>query len=277
MKWVVLIFFLPILAFAEKKAGEPVVLASYLEAFLATDASSSSTESFYEHIQKLESKRNSFRTEESFLRYVFNKTHSHFLKDFQAYTSFGQLLDKGKYNCLTATALYALILEQLGVQYEIIETNYHIFILAHATDSGSAILLETTDPIEGFVSEDKEIENRITKYKQNTISETKAKKDYYKLSCNLYARVELDEVVGLLHYNLAIASFNNQRIDDAIKHLDKATLAYSSPRMEELTRILLLSVVESNLDAESKERSIKTIQTVRKRNLMALASVSSQQ
>jgi hypothetical protein len=135
-------------------------------------------------------------------------------------------------------------------------------------------MMETTDPLKGFVVDRQDIEKRIRGYKQNSFNDKSDSQEYYRLGCNLYNVVRLDEITGLLHYNLAIAAFNNGQVEATIAHLDEATSIYSSPRMEALTRLVLLSVVESKLDAETKESTIKRIQALRKRNLMALAQAS---
>jgi hypothetical protein len=274
MKWVVTIFFLPILASAQ--VSQPVSKSHYVQhttaAFLATDGSMVSTSAFENHLREISEKRSSFKNEEAFLQFAFNKTHRKFLKDFEAYATFGQLLKHGSYNCLTATALYALILEQVDIKYEIIETNYHIFLLAYTTDG--IVLIETTDRVNGFVADAREIEKRTEGYKQNTLTTRSNLPEYFKLDCNLYNIVHLEEMTGLLHYNMAIAAFNDHQVDAAIAHLDQATTLYSSPRMEAVTRVVLLSVVESKLDQARKASMIKRIQTFRKRNLMALASAS---
>lgn len=273
MRWVATIFFLPILASAE--VGQPISksdLVTYTTAiFIATDGSQVNTATFENYLQDVIRKRDNFRNEEAFLEFVFNSTHRKFLRNFKEYTSFGQLLKNGSYNCLTATALYALILEQMDIRYEIIETNYHIFLKAYTTEG--FVLMETTDPVKGFVTDEREIEARISTYKTNELKENK-NQDRYQLDCNLYNVVKLDEMAGLLHYNLAIAAHNDHQLELSIEHLDQATNLYNSPRMEALTRLVLLSVVESKLDAESKTLFIKRIQAFRKRNLMALAQAS---
>jgi len=275
MRWLATIFFLPILASAE--VGQPISksdLVNYTTAvFIGTDGSQVNASNFENYLDEVARKRDNFRNDQAYLEFIFNSTHRKFLKNFKAYSSFGQLLKNGSYNCLTATALYALVLEQTGIKYEIIETNYHIFLMAY-TDEGS-VLMETTDPVKGFVTDSREIEKRINTYKEkeNELKENK-NQDHYQLDCNLYNVVKLEEMAGLLHYNLAIAAHNDHQLELSIEHLDQATNLYNSPRMEALTRLVLLSVVESKMDAESKTLSIKRIQAFRKRNLMALAQAS---
>jgi hypothetical protein len=107
-----------------------------------------------------------------FCRALFNRTRQQFFRRYTPYASFGETLNNGKYNCLTGTALYALLLDHFNIQYSIIETNYHIFLLAH-TQEGT-VLFEATDPTDGFVTDPKQIEQRVKLYKQNITQESPA-------------------------------------------------------------------------------------------------------
>ncbi len=143
------------------------------------------------------------------------------------------------------------------------------------TDEGRA-LFEATDPLHGFVTNPDEIEKRIQQYKQNIIQPAAAggNKKYYEYNVNLYQQVSLDQMSGLLHYNLSIEAYNQQNFQEAIHHLDKAMALYSSPRITEFSAILLLSVLESKLDESVKESYLKRIQAIRKKQLPVMASRS---
>ena len=60
----------------------------------------------------------------------------------------------------------------------------------------------------------------------------------------------------------------------AIDHLDLAIELYDSPRIEELSRVIQLTVVESSLDNAAKEVCIRKIQSIRKKRLQLTASVN---
>lgn len=246
-------------------------LNHYLTLYSASDGESlASTEALLSFVSKLESKRESFKSEKAFLNYVFNKTHQRFLKNYTDYVSFNTLLKDGTYNCLTGTALYALLLHHFGIGFQVIETNYHIFLIAD-TKHGK-VLFEATDPAMGFIDDATQIEKRISTYKLNTIREASASKTYYRFNFELYNDVSLDEMLGLLHYNLAIVSYNNAQFASTISHLDQAIALYQSPRIEEFSRVVLLSVMESGLEASVKETYVRKIQLLRKKKLAMVAS-----
>ncbi len=270
-----ILFLVPILAFGQEHSHfqRPVLrMDYYLNLYSEVDGSFSPTPKVLSFTKKLDQKKSSFRKDKDFLEYIFTQTHKRFLKHYTDYATFGETLNKQRYNCLTATALYALLLDHFGIEHQIIETNYHIFLLAE-TDQGM-ILIETTDPAYGFVSDAKEIERRINQYRQNSLQNEKPSKTYYRYNFDLYNEVSLDEIRGLLHYNLSILAFNQQKLPLSIDELTKATELYQSPRIEEFSRIILLSVIEGKMEAAEKESYLKRIRSIRNKQFAVTASAN---
>lgn len=200
------------------------------------------------------------RKEKDFVRFVFTKTHQEYLKAYKPYASFNELFSKGNYNCLTGTILYALVLNHFNISYEVIETNYHIFLTVE-TRQGK-ILLEATDPLNGFVDTPSAIEERIATYKQNTLTASNSNQSHYQYSFDLYNKVSLEELQGLLYYNKAVDSFNHQQLEKSIQFLEKAHALYSSPRIHEFSGILVLAVQQSDWNTETKEKYLRIISLI---------------
>ncbi len=272
--WSFVLWLFPLVVFgrAEKEPAPALDgrLATYVYLYSQTGTPTNPSDELAAFVQKLDQKQSSFKHTSDFLEYIFNKTHQKFLKNFSEYASFPGMLDKGNYNCLTGTALYALLLEHFDIEYQIIETNYHIFLLAQADKR--SILFETTDPVSGFVTNPEEIKKRIDGYKQNSIQAGGSSKTYYRYNFDLYNSVNLDQVLGLLHYNLSINAFNAKDLTLSIHHLEKAMDFYQSPRFEEFSGIILLTVMEGNLDAPEKERCLEKIRALRKKLVVVTAS-----
>lgn len=237
-------------------------LEYYLAAYSHADGTSASTAKISDFVQKMEGKKKSAGTQKEFLSVLFSKTHRQFLRSYTDYASFGETLKTGSYNCLTGTALYALILDHLQINYQIIETNYHIFLLAGSGNEN--VLIEATDPKDGFVTDPARIHERITLYKQNTVERSGASKTYYKYESELYNEVNLDEMLGLLHYNLSIVAYNHHDLPAAIGQLREAMALYHSARLEEFVRLIHLTVIESSLEASVKSKCLSEIQQLRR-------------
>jgi len=272
MKGWAVVFFLPFIAFGQgEETARTSRLAYYFSLYTQAEGPTAvKVDAITDFAHKLEQKRTSFRNETDFLRYLFAKTHRQFLRTYVEQADFGDLTER-KYNCLSGTALYALLLDHFHVPFRVMETNYHIFVLA--TTAEGTVLFEATDPLNGFVDNGDAIRTRIEQYRENTPRSNLSSKTYYKYEANLYNEVNLDQLLGLMHYNLSIAAFNGHQLPAAVQHLGKALDLYASPRIEEFSRIMILSIIESNLDAAVKEKCLRNIQSLRKKQLAMTASV----
>ena len=64
-----------------------------------------------------------------FLRNMFGYVHRKQLANYKNFVSLDNTLDKAKvYDCLTGTALYALLLHDLGYEFTVKEFDYHILL-----------------------------------------------------------------------------------------------------------------------------------------------------
>lgn len=266
--WVLIgLYFLPIVCSSQQSTRQmDADYRFYLQQFIQTDGGMSlSLEEFETFVGKLESKRTK-ADEVTFLRTLFNRTHHKFLRHYTDQASFSELFKTGRYNCLTGTSLFSILLERFEFEYQIIETNYHIFILVQA--NGNPVLFEATDPQSGFTSDEKMIKERIARYRENTIQEMHPDRYHYKFSFDLYNKVEPEELTGLLYYNLAVAAFNENSLDRAVQLLDRAFQNYRSERIEEFSKIMLLALVESDLEASAKISYVRKVQSLRQMTLL---------
>lgn len=247
---------------------------TYITEFAAIGQSGEfSTEKLDKHLQFLRDRFKS-KHDTKFLSLLFNKTHQKFLKNYGEGASFYKLVDKGIYNCLTATALYAIMLDEFEFEYEVIETNYHIFLLVGTTDG--TVLLETTDPVFGFVADEKVIRERLGAYGQEVLSNTDKDKTFYQYAASLFNKVTLDEVRGLLYYNQAVKSYNERKFVDAVTYLDHAVKYYNSQRLIEFANLVLFSIqTDASMSTASQSQTIDTLKKISKYNSRVVASLKS--
>lgn len=266
-------FFLILLISSLAYGQESDCAASLLNTFLSVDqASAASTSSFNDFLKKLENKHGSIKNESDFIRYVFTKTHQQYLKRYEASASISTLFNKGSYNCLTGTILYTLILNHFQITHQVIETNYHIFILAE-TKQGR-ILLEATDPVDGFAATSDDIEKRITAYKENTVQASNSKVSYHQFNFQLFNPVSIEELRGLLYYNKAVESYNHRNLQESVRFLTMAHGLYSSSRINEFSQILLLALQRSTLENQLRTQYIKAVLSIRQDLLPIVASLN---
>ncbi|MBX2961119.1 MAG: hypothetical protein KF687_01330 [Cyclobacteriaceae bacterium] len=240
-----------------------------LQPYLETTAAAFDQKMWDSFVLKLSKKHASKANEVSFIRYLFNQTHNQYLKRFSSNATFASVFADGSYNCLTGTILFSVLLDHFKIEHRIIETNYHIFILIQNDD----LLIEITDPNNGFITGKEDVANRIEKYRLQGVDPVNPRLAYYEYSFELYNEVSDAELIGLLYYNLAVDSFNQSNLKEAVRYLSRAIERYASPRIEEFAEILLLAVHESRLQTQEKILCKKELQTIRYKAMLVMAEL----
>lgn len=246
MKALAFVLFMPIIGFAQAERLQQT--HELLHNFLRVEQQEvmPSTQRVTNFFARLESHPQSYaKHQQQFARQLFVQTHSRFLKYFRDDANFSQIFSNGNYNCLTATALLAVALKHFRYTFKIFETNHHIFILVD-TDRGT-VLLETTDAFDGFTTDPHIIQKKIASYKHAVPNGGNSQVIQYRFKTALYHEVTLDQLAGLLHFNLAAKAYNTKDFENAIAHIEEATVSYNSSRLKEFTDVLLLTLQESNV------------------------------
>ncbi|MBL7877739.1 MAG: hypothetical protein JNL53_18890 [Cyclobacteriaceae bacterium] len=248
---IAILFSLSLCVSAQNGELLPELLKSYPSA-----SPSQAVDKMNEFVARLETKR-AGKTDEEFLSLLFRDSHRRFFKKYEPYTQFSQVFENGQYDCLSATSFLSVVLEKFDFEYRIIETNYHIFIVINT--SAGEVLIESTDRMNGLVTEPKEIDSRINSYRLNEfyISMAPTNKDFYKFNLNLFQEVEPRQLPGLLYFNQAVIAFNNNDLVDCALRLTQSKSIYESPRTAEFALILVKSVLVSNLDDDLKKDLIR--------------------
>ena len=146
---------------------------------LSTDqsANSFSSENVFLQLNELTNASNKAGTYAK-LRRLHNRIHSRLYRSYDEQASFAEVFTKGKYNCLSSTALMALALEELHQPYQIYCTTTHTFLVVELRRA--SVILETTNKSDGVI------------YTKN-----------FKPGIDCYP-ITLSELAGLQYYNLAL-------------------------------------------------------------------------
>lgn len=192
-------------------------------------------------VSLLKKKQAAYNNEEKFLRYMYYKIHRKYLKHYTHYPDFLSLFNAGQYDCVTGTALYAYLLDTLGYDYTIKELAYHIYLLVEPQNNPKqTYLIESTDPIYGFVSEKQAIEKRVNMYKDEESSANSG----YQYNFKINNTINLEKLAGLAYYNSAVTYYNQQQFAKAIAQLKKANYLYHSQRMEAFRHLIDQTLTE---------------------------------
>ncbi|MEO9965140.1 MAG: hypothetical protein ABJF11_05105 [Reichenbachiella sp.] len=218
---------------------------------LSPDEVKAYEESYEVLIGKLSEKRNSIKSDVLFLKHVFYTVHRKMLGQYEQYVTFSEIFKKGKkYDCVTGTALYALILDDLGIEYEVRETDYHVYLIASL--GGNNYLFESTDALYGFAWDSKEIEERVEFVNQESVrinmelSMSGLASDNPTIQASQYIDnvVDLRQLAGLHFYNQALKQFNETSYRDAYRMIIIAQGIYPSQRIKNASALMFSTAFE---------------------------------
>ena len=151
---------------------------------------------------------------------------------------FDDLFQSGTYNYLTAAAMYAFIMEELKIPYEIHETPTHIYLLAYPDDLRIEIMAGRPTSLyfmfehgvrESFVEYFHETDV-IDDFTFSNTSNRDLFEQFYFASYGLGLR----DMVGLLYLNSAVAQLVQNQPYDAYGQLEKAFILHPSYKSQYL-------------------------------------------
>lgn len=188
-------------------------------------------------ISKLNKKTNAKK-----VKSLYETIHKELLDKYEAKNNFSNLINTGSYNCVTATALYALAFEKLDIPYVLQEKPTHVYALAYpATEQ---ILVESTDPISGFISFNERFKSMYIERMTNAKvigSEERNNKSIENLFNEYYFKdtdVNIVELIGIQYMNQGVYAMNKMKQSEALMHFEKAYLFYPN---ENIGSVVLIS------------------------------------
>ncbi|HEV8512468.1 MAG TPA: hypothetical protein VGQ59_04300 [Cyclobacteriaceae bacterium] len=256
MKTALSVILLMILAFPRQGNGQELVSTELSQAYL------NKISSFTKSLNKKKT------SEIKLAKSLFNKAHRNFLKSYHAYATVNDVFEKGNYDCLSGTYFLSRALTNLGIRHRIIETNYHIFLIAE-TDQGE-VLMESTDRYQGFVIDKEKIEERIENYRTNRTDNGQL----YLSHIKIYHEILPVQLSGLLYFNLAVESFHRNDLIASCQYLQNAWKIYDNPRIEEFKPILARSILNSGLSEKQKDNLTELLRSHAHQNLTAQAPLN---
>ena len=201
------------------------------------------------------------------LKQLFRRSHRKFLKSYNAYATPSDIFERGRYDCLSGTYFLSLGLDNLGIKYRMIETNYHIFLIAET--SQGEVMLESTDRFNGFITGPEKIEERISSYENNTAGDTDQR---YLSHVKIYHEILPPQLLGLFYFNQAVAAFHKNDLVSSSRHLESAWKIYDNLRIYEFAPILIHSILQSELDERQKANLTAVLKQHLSRSQQTLAT-----
>jgi tetratricopeptide (TPR) repeat protein len=178
------------------------------------------------------------------IKLIYGNVHDAYLRKYELENNFGDVFTSGNYNCLSASALYGLVLTRLDIPFSVKETPNHVYLVAYP--AADKILIESTDPAGGYFQLNYEFMNA---YLQNLLRakfiskaeyESVAKADLFnKYYFSQEEDISLKKLAGLQYYNLGVYALSKNKHREAYQHFAKAQVLYPSTRINYLLQASL--------------------------------------
>lgn len=169
------------------------------------------------------------------IKKIHKEVHQTFLKKYVLKNYFPDIFSKGEYNCVSATALYGLVLEQLGIPFTLKETPTHVFLLAYPETE--RIALESTDPQVGYLVFDHKFKSQYIAQlrKMKLISEqefqSKSLETIFEETYFDNQDISFQELIALQYYNDGIYKLEEEAYEAGLQQFEKAYQLYPSSRI----------------------------------------------
>jgi len=172
------------------------------------------------------------KDEKSLIKWIYKDIHHQFFKKYELVNHFDNVFESGYYNCLSATAIYALVLDELGVPYQINILPNHVNLTAYP--ESHKIIIETTDPVKGYFIYDKKFKEQyvsnLLAYKviEKKDIELKTTEEVFDIYYSTKDDVNLKELVGVQYYNDGLYLLEDGKNEEGIEQLEKSIALYPS-------------------------------------------------
>lgn len=171
--------------------GQP----DYFDLFLALDPLVTSTKAtefksvFKSNVTTIQGKKYLQKSNDKKIKGVYNDVHDEFLEKYELQNRFSSVFSNGNYNCVSASALYALIFEYISIPYSIKEKPTHVYLMAFPNND--QLLVEATDPTGSFF-------NYNDRFKATVVGRLK---DAKLISEGDYSNKTVDEIFNAFYYS----------------------------------------------------------------------------
>jgi hypothetical protein len=190
------------------------------------------------------------KSEEKQVKHIHQYVHRKFFAKYEFKNSFCDIFVNGLYNCVSSTALYALIFTKLGIPFQIMEKPSHVFLIAYPETH--KIFVETTSEEKGYMRfNDTYVKNYVDYlYAVHIIPQ----KDYdSKPTSELFEKyfysstpVSMFSLVGMQYSNYALYSVEDHIYTIAAREMKKACYLDDCTRNRQLLKYILAMEVGSN-------------------------------
>jgi tetratricopeptide (TPR) repeat protein len=241
-------------AFEEYFTGDK---KNYLALFMAVSKKTGSSEfstahqAYQETLKQLNTGDLQKKNEAKKVKNIYNQTHERLLSKYELKNHFHEIFENGNFNCVSASALYGLLFDDMHIPYTIKESPTHVYLIAYPQTH--KILIESTDPRQGYmVFDDKFKTSFVSNLRSGKlISEQEYKSESTNVLFDKYyfseENITIKELIGIQYMNDALYKLQDGQLEEAFIQLEKAYLFYPCKK----AAYLLLSTAALILDKKN--------------------------
>ncbi|WP_430815175.1 hypothetical protein [Carboxylicivirga sp. RSCT41] len=194
-------------------------------------------------IKTLDPKKLQHPKHDKVIKYLFKSVHNNFFRRYDEKAFFSDIFIAGLYNCVSASALYALIFNELNIPYEIKELPTHVYLVVYP--DAERIKVETTDPLRGYLNPDTRFKREYVEflkdnklisdfeYRSSTVDKLFGAHYYNATS------VELEVLAAFQYYNEGIFLLQNSNNERALEYFKKSYQIHPDPRTKYFSVLLM--------------------------------------
>lgn len=214
-----------------------------------------------EHIKEIEKKGIDKKKVKQKVQVIYKLTHDKYFKQYTTNSAFKEIFETGNYNCVSATSLYAVLLNHFKIDFKIKRTPKHVYL--EVDNLKNNILMESTTP-QNVVSEysddfKKEYVNYLEKNKLLKGGDKELSKQEI-FSQYFYSAEEIDiyQLSSLQYYNQGLIAMDIPAFDEALMSFIKCkVLDDNNSNVDYLIDVSLLNILNNgSTDAQIFSRLI---------------------
>lgn len=231
-------------AFASLESEEPDFMALMLAADgLATEQVLIEANTIIEKlIQDLNPQKFEKYSASKKIKKVFSIVQEQLLGKYELQNQFSDVFRTGSFNCVSATAIYAICLERFDIAYEIVEQPSHVYLIALPQDE--AIVIESTDPTGGYLKLTEGLVldqlNTLVALKVITAEELDSP-DLGNILDELFPSESIDfrRLVAIQYHNQSVYDLEEENYEASYQNALKAEYIASNPRFKAMMYMAL--------------------------------------
>lgn len=208
-------------------------------------------------IEEFKSSKSMLASEAKQIKALRSMIQERFLLKYKMMAAFPNLFEGGGYNCVTATALFAMVMEQLEIPYSIQELPSSVNLIAYPDTKAIAIEMTNTDNLPNM-PERKVASGLGVLVELHLITTEDILREgpvplYDRYYRNTKA-ITLSQLAGFQYYNNAVVAFEALLYEKSYDEICKSGMLYQENKVEYVRTELLF-----NLLSESKFNRLKDI------------------